>query len=146
MVTGTPTEITFQSMANFIFTGIAVIFKKIGTSHNHSRGTKTTLQTMFFLESFLQGMELTILAHAFNSGNISPIRLNRKHGTRFHRLAIHMDSACTTGTGITAHMGASQSQFFPDVINKKDTWIYRVIVGFSVYVYLDIVSHSSSLF
>ena len=76
-------------------------------THDHSRRAVTTLEAVFFPETFLKRMKLAIFGHAFDRHNVCAVGLDRKHRARLHRESIRQDRAGAANTRFAADVRAS---------------------------------------
>lgn len=127
-------------MADFPFAGVGIPGQQVGSRHDHTGGTKAALQPVHLMESFLKGVQLSI-GHSFNRGDAGAVCLNRKHGTRFDRLSIHMNSAGAATTGIATDMGAREPQGIAQVMHQQQAWFYFVLMVFAIDFNMDFVAH-----
>ena len=79
MVAGTAADIAFQPLADILFRQVFILFDKFDRTHNHAWGTKTTLQTVIFVESLLHGVQIIAICDALNSGDVRTICLGCQH-------------------------------------------------------------------
>lgn len=135
MVPRATAKIAFQRVANFGFAGVGIVLEQIGGSHDHARRAKATLQTVFFPETFLNGMELAIFGQAFNGGNVAAFGLYGQGGAGFYGVAVHQHGTGTATTGITANVRTRKSQRIPEVVHQQLSGLDLAGVFFSINAY-----------
>ena len=106
-------------MPDFILARIRVMGQEVGCRHDHAWRTEPTLQTVFFLKTFLEGMQGAVCRHALNGGYRSTIGLDGEQGTGFNGCAINMNGASTALTGIASNVRSCQVKVIPKKINEK---------------------------
>src|SRR5271165_895105 len=119
LVPGTAAQIPGDPPADLFLAGIRVLAQQGIRRHQHARSAEAALQTMLFLESLLQRMELTVLHKAFHCEQFAAISLYGKHGARFDRLSIEQNSACAAMGSVTTDVGACQSGNSPDKVDQQ---------------------------
>src|SRR5271156_1937276 len=80
LVPGTAAQISGNPPTNLLLTGVRVLAQQGIGRHQHARRAEAALETMLFLESLLQRMELTILHQSFHREHFAAIGLHGKHG------------------------------------------------------------------
>lgn len=108
-------------MPDFTFGWIRIVFEEVGCSHNDAWGTEAALQAMLLFKARLQRMQGAIGGHAFDCGHFATICLNGKHGTRFYRSAVDVNSAGTALACVAANMGTGQREVLSQKIYKQGT-------------------------
>src|SRR5437660_4501161 len=88
-------------------------------AHDHSRSAVTALKAVFFPETFLQGMELSVFGHAFDRHEIRAVGLHRKHRAGFHGKAIRQNRTCATDARLTTDVRARESGHIADEMRQK---------------------------
>ena len=53
LVAGAAADVAFKPCADLSFGWVRIVFEQLVGSHNHARGAETTLQAVFFPETFL---------------------------------------------------------------------------------------------
>jgi len=119
LVSGAAAKITLERVTNFCFSWVWIGFQVCRSSHDHARRAETALQAMLFPESFLHCTQLPILGHTLDRRDGGAVRLRSKDRAALDRLAVDMDRARATGAGVTANVGASQSQGFSNEMNEQ---------------------------
>src|SRR5262245_9935065 len=66
LVTRASADIAVHKMLQFVFRGIGILIQQRFGRENHSRSAKPALKPTVFDESFLQGMEFTIVGQSFD--------------------------------------------------------------------------------
>src|SRR5437588_12475613 len=104
-------------MTDFILSMVLVFVKHGLKRYNAPRHTKPALQTMFFQESLLNGVQIAINAgHAFNGSENHPIGLYCQHETGAHSFAIEKDGTATTDAMLAADMCPCEVKFMTEKI------------------------------
>src|SRR5271170_4271677 len=80
LVSGTAAQVSGNPPANLLLAGVRVIAEQGIRRHQHARRAEAALQTMLFLKSLLQWMELTVLHQSFHREHLAAIGLHGKHG------------------------------------------------------------------
>src|SRR5262245_32264043 len=115
-------------------------------AHDHSRSAVTALKAVFFPETFLQWMELSVFGHAFDRHQIRAVSLDCKHGAGFHGQAIRQDRAGATDAGLTTDVRARQSGHIANEMRQKKTGLDVFFVQLSIdrdlYVHTYLLSNS----
>jgi hypothetical protein len=78
------------------------------------------LQAVLRFESFLQRMEVAVSCHTFDGENLVPVRLHRKRGARFDRLAIKQHRARAAIGGVATDMRPRQRQYLADEVHEEE--------------------------
>src|SRR5271156_5363455 len=60
LVSRTAAQVAGDSPTNLFLRGIWILRQQCVGGHQHARGTESALQTVLFLESLLQGMQLAV--------------------------------------------------------------------------------------
>ena len=132
LVPGAAAEISFEAFSNLPFIRRRIVLKKCTRSHNHPRRAVAALETVSLPETFLYWMELAIFSEALNGGQIGSVGLDGENGARFHRIAIHPDSAGATQARFAAHVRARQSEHVAQVMDQQQPGFDLVLVCRSV--------------
>src|SRR4029453_1478032 len=84
---------------------------------------------MLLPESFLNRIEFPRLVQVFGGLYLTPIRLDRKEGTRLDRLSVQMNCASSTVGGIASDMSPGQAEDIADAMDKQES---RLHIGFHI--------------
>ena len=104
-------------MTDFIFSRVRVFVEHGVNRYNDARCTEAALQTMFFQESLLNGVQIAIHAgHAFNGSENHAIGLYGQHETGAHSFAIEKDGTATADTMFAADVCPCQVKFMAEKI------------------------------
>src|SRR5262249_39616588 len=99
--------------------GFWILAQQFASGHHHSRSAKAALQTMFFVESFLDWMQFSIFHETFYGYNFGAISLNGKKCAGFYRFAIQQNRACATARGVATDVCSGEVQYFSEKMNKE---------------------------
>ncbi len=77
-----------KEFRKLFFGGVWDLGKKVGSDQDHSWGTVTALKSMFFPESFLQGVKISAVSESLNRRDRRPIALHSQLGTGLYGLSI----------------------------------------------------------
>src|SRR5438067_5849909 len=86
LVAGTAANVALQGCANLGFARVGIVLEQLVGGHNHTRGAETALQAMFLPEAFLNGVQTPFWGQSLDSGYLSTVSLNCKHGAGFDSL------------------------------------------------------------
>jgi hypothetical protein len=92
-IPGASAKVTGDRVANFLFGWVWISFEERGRGHHHARCAKAALQTMVFMESLLNGMQLPVRCKTLHGLDFHSIGLNGKDRTRLDRFAIQLHGA-----------------------------------------------------
>ena len=102
VIASTSAKIAFNGFSDLLLRWVGVLIQQIGRSHDHTGGTKTTLEAVLFFKAFLQWMQAPI-GHTFYGSDFVTIYLCGKYGAGFYSLAIHKHCTGPTTAGIAAY-------------------------------------------
>ena len=74
---------------------------------------------MLLLEGGLHRVELAVLGQALDGGDLGAVGLDGEHGAALHRLAVDVDHAGATLTGVAAHVRAGEPQCVAEDIHEQ---------------------------
>jgi hypothetical protein len=77
------------------------------------------LQSVFFVEAFLYGMQMALLLQTFDGRDLALIGLDREHRTRFRGSAIDDDGAGPTSGRVTTDMGSRQMKSIAQPMHQE---------------------------
>jgi hypothetical protein len=83
-------------MPNLLIGWIGVAIKDLFGGHDHTRSTKTALQTVLIPERFLDLVEFAVGGHAFDGQNLGAVALNRENGAALDGFAVQLHGASAT--------------------------------------------------
>ena len=109
LVTSAAAQIAGDGMTDFLFIWIRIVFQERDQSHQDTGGTETTLGTMRFPESFLDGMQVRGVPKAFDGLYLVTIGLDGKHQTGANGLTVEQDRTSTADTMFTSDVSTSQT-------------------------------------
>jgi len=132
VISSAAAKVTFQGVSNLGLGRIRIALEKLHGGEDHAWGAKATLKAMFFPESFLNWMELSVGCQALDRHDACPISLYREDGARLDRFTVDEDGACAALGRVAANVGAGQPQDIAQVMNEKETRFYVVLIGFAV--------------
>jgi hypothetical protein len=110
LISGAPAKIAFQPMSNFVVAGVGIALNQLSRRHNHAGGAEAALKAMLLPEALLDGVQITILRHTFDSDDFAAVTLDRKQGARFYRQSIYRNGAGAAERGLAAAMGTSKEE------------------------------------
>jgi hypothetical protein len=110
LVTSAAAQIAGDGMTDFLFIWIGIIFQERHQSHQDTWSTETTLRTVGFPESFLDGMQVRGVTKAFDGLYLVTIGLDGKHQTGANGATIEQDCAGTADTMFTSDVSTGQTE------------------------------------
>src|SRR5690554_2734768 len=69
VIASAATDVSLQTLSNLFFSRLGVILQEIGGGQNHARSAVAALETMFFPESLLQRVQLSVGCQPFDCLN-----------------------------------------------------------------------------
>ena len=84
LIAGATAEIPLNATSNLGFAWLRIPLQELISRKYHARGAVATLQSVFFPETLLNGVEFSVLSQALNGHNIGPVGLDGQHGAGFH--------------------------------------------------------------
>ena len=106
MVTCTAAYIAFKPFPNLVFVWIRVALGKVDCTHNHTRRTKPTLQTMMLTKGFLHRMKSAVLCNALNRYYVASGGLYCKKSAGFYGHTVDMNNTGAALTCVATNMCA----------------------------------------
>src|SRR5229473_521179 len=125
-------EVALEALANLVIGRVRVLLEQVGRGHDHSRGAVAALEPVLVPECLLQWMELAVLGHALDRGDVSTLGLDGEHRAALDRLAVDQDRAGAALTGVAADVGAGEAGFVADVMHEQEPRLDLVLVPAAV--------------
>jgi hypothetical protein len=122
VIAGATAKISLEPVTNLGLAWIGVVLEQIGGAHDHAWRAVAALQAVHFPEAFLQWVQVSGLAHAFDGRDGAAIDLDREHRAGFHCDTIDVNGAGSALAGVTPNVRAGQVEGFTQVMDQKRPW------------------------
>ncbi|OLC16976.1 MAG: hypothetical protein AUH32_00110 [Actinobacteria bacterium 13_1_40CM_66_12] len=96
---------------------------------------------MFVPERLLQRMELAVLGHALDRGEVLAFGLDGEHRAALHRLAVDEDRARAALAGVTSDVRSGEAGHVADVVHEQEPWLDLMLVPAAIDGGGDLVLH-----
>src|SRR5713101_3640576 len=113
-------EIAVELVPDLFFRRLGVALEELGRGHDHARRAEAALQPVLLPEGVLDGVQLAVLGHAFDRGDLRAVGLDGQHGTGLHGLSIQMDGAGPALAGVAAHVRAREPGQLADEVHEQE--------------------------
>src|SRR5580704_13581523 len=87
-------------------------------------------------------MELPILSHTFDRGELLALRLDCKHRAALDGLSVHEDRACAALAGVAPDVGAGEADDVAQVVHEQQPRFDFMLVPVAVDSGRDLVLHT----
>src|SRR6185295_16068194 len=108
-----------NAFANFAFRRFRIVVEQVDGGHDHAGRAEAALQSVLRPETFLQRMQLSVFAEAFDRRDLRTVGLNGQYGAGFYASAIHQHGARAALARIAPDVRARESELFAEVVNEE---------------------------
>jgi hypothetical protein len=99
---------------------LGIALEELRRGHDHARRAEPALQPVLLPEGVLDRVQLAVLGHAFDRGDLRAVGLDGQHGAGLHRLAIQMDGAGAALARVAAHVRAREPGQLADEVHEEE--------------------------
>src|ERR1700682_4494488 len=117
-VAGATAKVAFQA-TNLILGRVRVLVQEVRRGHDEAGRAVAALKTMLVPKSLLQRVQLPILGHALDRGELLAFSLDGEHGAALDGVSVHQDRACTALTGVAADVGPSEADYVSRIVHAQ---------------------------
>ena len=104
--------------------GVGLSFKQIDSRQDHAGRAVAALQAVLLPESFLQGMEPTVVGQAFDRHDLGAVRLNREERARLGATPIDQHGAGAALARVAPDVRAGQIEVLAQEVDQKQSRLY----------------------
>ena len=118
MISGAAAKVAGETVADFFFGRVGVLFQQALGGDEQSRRANAALQRDMFDELALQDVQVFAVGHAFDGFDLGAVYFNAQNEAGANDTAIDGDAAGTTVAGRTAFLRAGQVQLVAEYIQQ----------------------------
>src|SRR5574340_433996 len=115
-ITGAAAVVSVDGFANFLVGGILVVAEVIHHRHEEAGRAETALQRMFFMEGFLDRMQVLRSAKRFHRLDFVPVGHHREHDAGTNRLTVKKNGACAAQAVLAPDVRAGKAEIMADEV------------------------------
>src|SRR5215470_9691846 len=120
LIASAPAEITLEPGTDAFLRRLRFPPEQFQRAHDHSRGAKTTLQSVMLAKRGLQRMlGITRLAQALNRVDRRSVRLNGQDRARLHGAAVEVHGPRAALSRVAADMRARDAEVIPQEVHEQ---------------------------
>jgi hypothetical protein len=97
---------------------VGVLGEEVRRGHDEAGRAVSALQAVLVPKSLLDGVQLAVLGHAFDCGQVFALGLDREHGAALDGLAVDQDRARPALAGVASDVRAGQTQVVAQVMHE----------------------------
>src|SRR5713226_4073485 len=113
-------EIAVELVPDLFLRRLGIALEELRRRHDHARRAEAALQPVLLPEGVLDRVQLAVLGHAFDRGDLRAVGLDGQHGAGLHGLAIQMDGAGPALAGVAAHVRAREPGQLADEVHEQE--------------------------
>src|SRR5712691_4501988 len=135
------TEVALETLPDLVIGRVRVLREEVGRGHDEAGGAVAALQAVLVPERLLQRVELAVLGHALDRGEVPALGLDGEHRAALHRLAVDEDRAGAALAGVTSDVGSGEPGNIADVMHEQEPRLDLMLVPVAIDGGGDLVLH-----
>src|SRR5229473_322897 len=113
-------EIAVELVPDLFLRRLGIALEELRGRHDHARRAEAALQPVLLPEGVLDRVQLAVLGHAFDRGDLRAVGLDGQHGAGLHGLAVQMDDAGPALARVAAHVRAGEPGQLADEVHEEE--------------------------
>src|SRR3954462_8325549 len=136
-VPGAAAEISGDGLPDLRLARVLVAIEERAARQHHSRRAVAALQAVLLPESFLHGVELSVLLEPLDGGDLAPVGLHREERARLHRLSVEQHGARAAMARVATDVRSRHPQVLAQEVDEEQPRLDLPLLGLSVDGHLD---------
>src|SRR5258708_15129099 len=141
-VAGAAAQVAFQASADLVLGRVWILLQEIRRGHDEAGRAVAALEAVLVPESLLQRVQLPVLGHALDCGELLAFGLDGEHGAALDGFSVHQDRASPALAGVAAYVSPGEADYISQVVHEQQPGLHLVLLPVTVDCGRDLVFHT----